>query len=155
MTHNQSFAFEKAYALNQQWLAGHQDDVAAQLNLAESSFTSSRFPECEQRIASLLSQPAIRVSDKTSLRAIEIASFLAHGKTSQAPAILDLLIKEVASQPQEFAVDWNFEGTRHFIDQNEKLSSYRTWLDRLFDALASKDRDAILKALQDVKSKFK
>jgi len=46
-------------------------------------------------------------------------------------------------------------GIRHFIGQNEKLSPYRTWLSQLFDAMASKDRDAMLKALQDVSANFR
>ncbi|HEX5701855.1 MAG TPA: hypothetical protein VFX97_01395 [Pyrinomonadaceae bacterium] len=153
--HDILFKFDKAFDLHQQWLAQHTEDISAQINYAEAHFSVGRFAECEQRVNALLTNPRVPVSTKTALRATKIASLLADGKASQVPVNLDALIAEVAGQPAAFKVEWVFDGTRHFIDQNEKLSSYRAWLGRLFVALASKDRDTMLKALQNVRANYK
>jgi hypothetical protein len=68
--------------------------------------------------------------------------------------MIDSSISEVISQLTLKPIG-AFEGTRQFINQTETLSPYRTWLGLFFDALASKDRDALVKALHDVRTKFK
>ena len=102
-----------------------------------------------------MNSPEVPVSSKSALRAIEIASLLADNKASQVPVKVDNLIAEVTRQPAEFKVTWGFDGTRHFIDQNEKLLPYRPWLGELFDALVGKDRDSMLTALQSVRVRTK
>jgi tetratricopeptide (TPR) repeat protein len=153
--HDRLFRFEEAFALNQKWLARHPEDVSAQADFAEKQFTTGRFPECEQRINALLAKPEVPAKTKTALRAIEIANLLALNQAGQVPGKIDALIDEVSRQPATFEVDWVFDGTRHFINQNEKLLPYRAWLGQLFDALHSKDRDAMLKAFQEVLANFK
>jgi tetratricopeptide (TPR) repeat protein len=153
--HNMLFKFDQAFALHQQWLARHQDDISAQAHLAEASFTTARFSECEQRIAALLSQSEISDSTKTVLRAIEIASLLALGQSKQVPSRLDALIEDVARQPPTFKIEWRFDGTRYFIAHGEKLLARRIWLEHLLDALASKDHDTMLKVLQEVRETYK
>jgi hypothetical protein len=59
------------------------------------------------------------------------------------------------SQSAEFKVEWVFDGTKHFISQTEKLSPYRDWLVKLFDAIGGKDRETILKGLKESKESFK
>lgn len=151
---NRLFQFDKAFALNQQWLNRYVD-LVAEVNFAESHFTTSRFPECEQRINRLLKLPEIPVGSKVALRAIEISSLLAENKTSDIHVKIEALITDVRRQSADFKVSWAFDGTRHFIDQNEKLLTHRAWLGQLFDAMGSKDRDTMLKALQDTRAKFK
>ncbi|MDZ7344993.1 MAG: hypothetical protein ONA90_10825 [candidate division KSB1 bacterium] len=34
----------------------------------------------------------------------------------------------IAGQPDTFKVGWTFNGTKHFISQNEMLAPYREWL---------------------------
>lgn len=153
--HEVLFRFDLAFVLHQQWLANNGDDVDALANFAEAHFTTSRFAECRQRINLLLGRPGISVSTKTALRAIEIASLLADNAASEVPGRLDVLIAEVSAQPEGFGVEWSFDGTKHFISQNDKLSLYRVWLNHLFEALAGENRDKIFKALQEVKAKFK
>jgi tetratricopeptide (TPR) repeat protein len=152
--HERLFKFEAAFALNQQWLARHPDDLAAQASFAENHFTTGRFSECGQHITALFGKPEVPVSTKTALQAIEIANLLALNQAGQVLTKIGVLLGEVARQPAAFKVDWVFDGTRHFISQNEKLSPYRAWLELLFDALASKDRDTMLRALQEVKAKL-
>jgi hypothetical protein len=99
--------------------------------------------------------PEVSVSTKTALRAIEIASLLALGQSPKVSGRMETLIAEVSSQPAEFKVSWSFEGTKHFIGENEKLSPYRAWLMQLFAALASPTHDQIVKALNETKGAFK
>jgi hypothetical protein len=153
--HEILFSFEEAFVLDQHWLARHPDDLPAQAKFAEKHFTTGRFAECSQRISLLLTRPEIPASTKTPLRAIEIAAALALGQNDSVPAKLEKLIREISTQPVEFKSQWFFDGTRHFINQNEKLITYRSWLGQLFDAFNGKDRDSILKALQQAKASFK
>jgi tetratricopeptide (TPR) repeat protein len=153
--HDVLFKFDKAFALNQQWLARHPDDISAQADFAEKHFTTARFDECERRINALLVKPEVSGSTKSALRAIEIADLLALNQADKIPARMEALITEIARQPAEFKVGWVFDGTKHFIGQNEKLSPYREWLVKLFDAIGGKDRETIFKGLQEAKVSFK
>jgi tetratricopeptide (TPR) repeat protein len=153
--HDRLFKFEKAYVLNQQWLERHADDIYTQANFAEEAFTTGRFAECRRQINALLAKPEVPASTRIALRATEIANLLALGEANQVPVRIKTLIEEVSRQPAEFKVEWGFDGTRHFIAQNEKLVPYRVWLNQLLDALASKNRDMILNALQQAGVSFK
>jgi tetratricopeptide (TPR) repeat protein len=153
--HDVLFKFDKAFALNQQWLARHPDDISAQADFAEKQFTMARFDECERRINALLVKPEVSSSTKSALRAIEIADLSAFNQADKIPARMEALITEIARQPAEFKVGWVFDGTKHFIGQNEKLSPYREWLVKLFDAIGGKDRETIFKGLQEAKVSFK
>ncbi|MGH9429065.1 MAG: hypothetical protein ACRD2L_22505, partial [Terriglobia bacterium] len=124
-------------------------------DFAETHFTTGRFEECAQRINTLLEKPAHPAGIKAALRAIELADLLVLNQAGQVPAKLEALIAQVRRQPTEFKVEWSFNGTRHFIAQNERLATYRAWLGDLFDALAGKDREAILKGLQQARATFK
>lgn len=154
LNHDMLFNFDKALVVNQQWLALHPEDISAQANFAEAHFTVGQYAECVRRINPLLNMPEVAVGNKTALRAIEIAGLLGDSRASQVPARLDALIAEVTRQSAAFKVEWGFDGTRHFIDQTEKLSAYRAWLGQLFDALASQDRDSMLTALRNVQARF-
>jgi tetratricopeptide (TPR) repeat protein len=153
--HEILFLFPAAFELNRRWLIKHPDDLPAQLDFAEKHVTTGRFAEFEQRIAPLLANPKITVDLKVALRAIEIANLLALDKANQVPAKLDGLIESVTGQPAGFKVDWSFAGTLHFIGKDEKLKAHRAWLGRLFGALQSENRDAMLKALREVTADFK
>lgn len=153
--HDRLFDFDKAFLLHQQWLVRHKEDISAQADFAQAHFTTGRFNECEQRIKTFLTLPEATVSTKTALRAIEIANYLASDKSSRVHGELNLLLTEVANQSTEFKVDWVFDGTKYYIDHNEKLLPYRPWLKQLFDALKGKDRDTILKGLREVQETLK
>jgi tetratricopeptide (TPR) repeat protein len=153
--HERLFHFEEAFFINHRWLARHPANLSVQADFAEKHFTTSRFGECSQRINLLLTKPEIPASTKTALRAIEIATVLALGQTNSVSEKLEILIREISTQPIEFKSQWAFDGTKHFIAQNEKLTAYRVWLAQLFDAFSGKDRDSILKALQQAKANFK
>jgi hypothetical protein len=87
-------------------------------------------------------------------RAIEIAVLVAQGKTQGIPGKLTELRLDVAARPKDFTSGWEFEGTRHFIRQDERLAPWRDWLFQLFDALDAKDRDSMLAGLDTVRSRF-
>jgi len=149
--HQVLFRFEEAFTLNQRWLARHPNDISAQTDFTEKHFTTARFEECERRINALLAVPEVSASTKSALRAIEIADLLALNKADRISPKMEALIAEVSRQPAEFKVEWVFDGTRHFISQTEKLSPYRDWLDKLFDAIGGEDRETILKGLKEAK----
>ncbi len=154
--HEETFEFDKAFALQEQWLARHKDDLNTQVEFAESNFTTSRFSQCNQRIDSLLAIRDVPVNTKAALRAIEIASLFALDREEQVSGKLNALIDEVKQQPAAFKVkgSWRFDGTKYFITHHEKLKSYRAWLNRLFDAFESTDRDSFLKALREAQARF-
>src|SRR5262249_25193591 len=68
--HETLFEFPRAFALNQQWLERHPEDLAALSAFAEKHFTTGRFIECEQRIALLLANPNVKPRTATALWAI-------------------------------------------------------------------------------------
>ncbi|HWN09110.1 MAG TPA: tetratricopeptide repeat protein [Pyrinomonadaceae bacterium] len=154
LNHDRLFKFETAFALYQQWMARHPDDIDTKIGLAEAHFTTGRFAECIKQINTLLSMPTVGVRSKTALRSLEIASLLADEKGDQVLNKIDALIEEVSKQPAEFKLTWNFDGSRHFIDQNEKLVIHRVWLAKLFDALATQDRETMLKGLKASRATF-
>jgi len=153
--HEQQFNFAEAFANDQQRLQLDSTDLSFQADFAEKHFTTGRFPAAEKRLAALLANPEVSASTKIALAAIQIANKLAQNKTQQVPAALETLQQTIASQPDSFQVGTIFNGTKHFISQNEKLAPYRAWLLQLFTAMEIKDgRDAILAALREVREKF-
>ncbi len=153
--HNKLSDFEKDFVLTKQWLTRHPEDFEVQPHSVETYFTTGRFPEFRQRVSTSLTDPETATFFKTALRAIEIASLLVDDKAIEVLNRLDTLIKEVEDARPKFKVIWTFDGTRHFIHENQKLLPYETWLGQLFDALGSKDRDTMLKELRQVRAEFK
>jgi hypothetical protein len=174
------FYYAAAFALEQQWLARHPNDLDVQVDFAAKHFTLGRFAECEERINALLANPDVdsrtdlvfrHVSRKLFLRAIEIACLLAEGKVRQVRTKMDALIGEVTGQPSHFGLSCglrskfednrdcdypsSFASTIHFIEENQKLSSHQDWLKQLFAALAGGDRDATLTVLRELRAKVK
>ena len=152
--HEVLYDYAAAFALHQKWLAGHKDDAAVLPYFAETHFTTGRFAECVTRVNALVGSAYVKPSTKIALRAIELGALLAQGHGEAARGKLDALIAEVKAQPLEFKAAWSFNGTRHFIEQEEKLAAQRAWLLRLFDALGSPDRDVMLAALREVQAHF-
>ena len=153
--HGNLFNYAEVFRLNQQWLENNPGDLAAEADFAENHFTTARFTECEQRIGKLLARPDMETNAKVVLRTIEIANLIAMGKTNLVPAKMGSLISAVSSQPADFQVRWQFDGTRHFIGQHEKLASHRAWVIQLLEAIGGGNREEILKGLNEVRAKFK
>src|SRR5262249_2979770 len=57
--HEVFFQFPQAFALNQQWLEHHPEDLGALSDYAEKHFTTGRFAECAQRLTALLANPDV------------------------------------------------------------------------------------------------
>ncbi len=154
--HELQFEFLEAFAIDQQRVQLASGSTSARADFAEKHFTTGRFAECEQRLAALLENSQVEPSTKAALRAIAVANLFALNKRKQVPIQLDTLQTTIASQPDTFKVGWTFNGTKHFISQNEKLAPYRPWLLQLFQALEIEEgREAILAALREVRKKFK
>ncbi|MBN1560838.1 hypothetical protein JW998_11345 [candidate division KSB1 bacterium] len=148
--------YASAFALNENWLRRHPEDLSAQCDFAEKHFTSGRFPECEQRLAALLTNAEIKQSSQIALRAIQIANFAALQQIQRIPATLETLQQTAAAQPDTLQVGWSFEGTKHYISVEPQLAHYRDWLLQLLAAIEIKEgREAILAALRQVEADLK
>jgi tetratricopeptide (TPR) repeat protein len=152
--HEKLFAFSEAFALNQQWLARHPNDVSAQMNFVEAHFTTGRFTEAQARLAALLTTADLDARVRIALQTLEIATLLALNKPDSIPGKVEVMRTAVASQPEDFKLDWTFDGTKHFITQNESLAPYREWLLGLIAAVGEKDRNTILAALDTTRANF-
>jgi hypothetical protein len=91
---------------------------------------------------------------KIGLRSLQIGALVALNKTQEISEKFNALKKVVSNQPEDFIVDWVFNGVRHFIMQNQKLAPYQEWLDSLFHALEGENRDVIITNLGDVEKNF-
>jgi tetratricopeptide (TPR) repeat protein len=155
MYHERTFQFDKAFDLTRRWLEQNPNDLSGQLNLAENSLTTERFDDCEKRIDALVSNAQIDANNRVALRAIQIANLLALKKDDQIKDLVEAMVLEVTNQAADFRVSWGFAGTTHFVSLNKNLASHQSWLKNLFEALGQPDRDSILRALMEVKKKFK
>ncbi|MGH8472080.1 MAG: tetratricopeptide repeat protein [Gammaproteobacteria bacterium] len=152
--HEKLSDFGAAFALNQQWLERHPEDLSVQGDFAERHFTTGRFVEAKERLAALLANPALDPQIRIGLQALEIAALLALNDTRAVPQRLERLRAAVQSRPQDFQVGWLFAGSKHFIATDPRLVPHWAWLQTLFTALESENRDAILAALDGVREKL-
>jgi tetratricopeptide (TPR) repeat protein len=153
--HERLFDFAGSFEAISKLLEIHSADLRARTNFAENHFTTGRFEECAVLINNLLAEENVYEDHKIALRAIEIATLIGSGKTSEVPARLDSLIEELRRQPPDFDITWEFEGATHFAREHVRTAPLSGWLKKLFAALRKKDRDSILQAVQHVRSKFK
>jgi len=158
--HEVLFDFPKAFELNQQWLQQHPNDLLEQIKFVEKHFTTGRFAECEEQIKRFINKKDYSPEVYIVMGVISIGNNLALKRSGQVLDRIDLLLGIISKQPKpkSYTVKWPwpFEGTKHFISQNETLAPYRAWLLQLFQALEIKaGREAILAALREVREKFK
>jgi tetratricopeptide (TPR) repeat protein len=152
--HEKLFRFSDTFALNQQWLEGHPDDLAAQMNFAEAHLTTGRFGEAVQRFSNLLDQPELDPQAMIPLSLIRIVGLLGLRQDEQIPELLARIQASVAVQPAEFTLGWSFEGTKHFIGQHEAFATSRDWLLPLLAEISGTTRDAMLTAVEKAQSRF-
>jgi len=148
LEHEVLFDYQRAFKLTQSWLQRNPNDLSAIADFAEKHFTTGSFAESERRISSLLSDVRVEARIKIPLLAIEIANLIALKRSTEVPAKLKNLVELLEAQPADFKLPSSFEGTKHFISQNQQLDASKDWLLQLFRALAGENRDAILKELK-------
>ena len=147
------FKFYEAFELYKQWLKRHPNDVSERAQFAESYFTTGRFDDSSKLIAVLLSKHDLEPSLRTALRAINIGNLVALNDPKLAQQLeMDALITEVANQPENFDVAWTFNGVKHFISENEKLTDRRKWLLTLFNSMEEKNRRTIVDVLKQLQN---
>jgi tetratricopeptide (TPR) repeat protein len=149
--HDRLFDFQKAFTLESNWLAKHPGDLSARENLAEAAFTLGRFAEAETQSTELLANQNVDTPARVALLALDIAALLAKDRREQAVSKLDGLINLISEQPAEFRVNWQWEGTIHFIESDDRLRPLRGSLRQLFGAFDGSNREAIVAALRDTK----
>jgi hypothetical protein len=162
--HEQCFAFERAFALHQSWVARHPGDLPAQVNFAETHFTTERFSEGVQRIRELLTKPPQSSGDgvkgrstlTTSTRAVMLvllaANRIALSDAEKAQATRAALTRQIQDQPSDFRIVCSWRGTRHFIEQTRHppIVNGRAWLLQLITAAEGENRDEILQRLDEL-----
>jgi tetratricopeptide (TPR) repeat protein len=139
------FQFAEAFAIDQQWLERHPDDVAVQANFAEVHLTTDRFVEAKTRLADLLAKSMLEPQTRIALQALEIATLLALDDKSALPSKLTALHEAVTAKPDAVG-GWTFAGTKHFIGQRAALAS-QTWLLDMLTAIEEKNSAALLAAI--------
>jgi tetratricopeptide (TPR) repeat protein len=145
--HEKLFAFEEAFALSQQWLDSHPEDLEAHSQLVEQCFTTGRFAEAVKHLTTLLANPGLEPQMRIPLQALEVAALLSLNQRDSVSEKFKFLCVTIASQPADFSLGWTFIGTKRFINQEEQFAPYRIWLLDLFTALEEKDRNTILTGL--------
>jgi hypothetical protein len=132
----------------------HPEDWSALSDFAEKHLTTGRFSECAERLAMLLSNPAIEAPVQVALQTLAIANLPALNQGELVPGKIEAMLERMAAQPEDFRVTWTFSGTRHFIGQHPTLAPHRAWLQQFFDAVEGQDRQAILAGLQAARAAF-
>jgi tetratricopeptide (TPR) repeat protein len=152
--HSRLFDFQAAFDLDQVWLEQHPGDLLARANAAEAAFTIGHFGDAEARLAETLGSSELRASSRVALHGLEVASILLRGKTEMISKELQELLDLVSAQPTDFRVEWDWAGTVHFIQTDDRLASVRDWLLSFLEALQGKDRAAVLEGLRTAASSF-
>ena len=60
----------------------------------------------------------------------------------------------LGTQPKDFMLGWSFEGTTHFISQDEAFATVREWLLALLAAFSGTTRDAMVAAVETAQAQF-
>jgi len=156
LLHEKLFKFYDAFVLCKEWLEKHPDDVSERAQFAENCFTTARFDDSSKQIKLLLSKHDLEPSVRIALRAINIGNMVAMNDPNLAKNLeMETLIAEVANQPEDFNVEWTFNGVKHFINEAEKLIDNRNWLLEFFKSFEEKNRNAIVDVLKQLQNDFK
>jgi tetratricopeptide (TPR) repeat protein len=145
--HERAFQFEEAYSVIVDRYQRDTSNIGMMVELTEAAFTTGRFESAQQWIAHLQSRPSVPIRYQIVLRALEIATLHALGKSYLVEERKSALASLIAAQPDAFNLNWVFAGTKHFIRNDGRLTPYRRWLLKLLTALEAGKRDAILARL--------
>jgi len=147
--------FDHARALRvvRDWSARHAGDHEARALYAEQLFANDAFEECGRELASLLADTRLEAA---SARIPLLAYAVAVGIVRPSPGVdvaarMAELRSAVAALPPDTAISWTFTGTIHRLEEEPALPG-RAWLLRLFRALATPDRQALLKSLGELQA---
>ena len=152
--HEKLFRYGEAFGLNQQWLEGHPEDLSGQMNFAEAHLTTGRFSEAEQRFAELLNGSELDAQATIPLTLLSVVSRVGQNKMDSAAGQLHDIRGLLVKQPEDFLLGWSFEGTKHFIGQDEAFVNSRDWLVPLLEAFSGKPRDEMLAAVETAQARL-
>ncbi len=123
------------------------------LGLIEDLLSLGNYKESLQNIDTAKSALKDSSSNRNLIlvHAFEIADWVCLDNPGKAREILNILIGLLKQQPGNFDLDWEFTGTKHFIENNKKLERHRQWLLSFFTALEKGNRDVIIASLEALK----
>ena len=149
--HEYLFQFERAYNWYFIWVNDMgNDDLLSLSNLVENNFTTGRFGNAEVLLSQIL--PDIKPDDDLYglLNAIEILILIAQNKIDIVQSKLKSFAAFVKKQPENYSIEWTFDGTKHFISNNNKLSAHKDLMLSFIVAVEAKNRNDMLQGLNAV-----
>jgi hypothetical protein len=145
-----TFDFARAFELDQQ-LVAQNPTPAYRLDLEEAALTDDQFDVCQTQAASIkdsdLSPPQLIVRD-----ALLLACQYASGQKSDARATAASLSGRVI---QMTAGEWDFGGTRHYIQASSRFQAGSDAWDNLFLSLQMGDGQGAIDALNQLQPVLK
>jgi hypothetical protein len=75
---------------------------------------------------------------------------MAQDKTDAVREKLEELRNSILERPEDYVIEWTFNGVKHFIQNSEHLILQKEWMLSFFSAIEAENREAILKGLKDV-----
>jgi tetratricopeptide (TPR) repeat protein len=146
--HDNLYRYDRAYELAQHWLKVDASPDA-KIGLLEQDLTTSRFEDCGKQAASIdddafPNAPAAMTLIRDSMR---MACQWGAGQKAEAQHTANALLLKSA-QLQD--VDFQFPGTRHFLESSPAFETGRTAWIALFDSLEKGDGAAMAAALRQL-----
>lgn len=153
--HEKLFLYAEAFALDQEWLRRHPDDLDGKFRFVETHLTTGRHMEARERLKELISSPRMPQGVWLWIRALEIVDLVALGQTDPIVGKLDTLNTLVTSKFFTFAgAVANFEGMKHYINQEERFRAHRHWLLNLLIGLEAIKLDDMLTKIETARREF-
>ncbi len=149
LLHDKLFAYQKAYSLISQWVQSHPTDILAQTSLAEARLTTGKFVEAEKHLLSLLEYPELSISTNMALRMLVIATFWVQEKDEEVPPQLRALRAQINQFPKAQKPQWDFSGTKHFIQQENRFMDIRDRIVPLLEAMEGQDKRKLVEVVEN------
>jgi hypothetical protein len=149
------FRFDEAFALDHFWvIESKNNDLGSVSNYIEKHFTTGRFNKADSLLYEIL--PKINPDDPLylPLKSIEIANLMAQDKVEAIRWKLEDLRNSIRGRPEDYVIEWTFNGVKHFIQNSQHLIIQKEWMLSFFSAIEAENRDAILKGLKDIYDKL-
>ncbi len=146
------FYYDHAFKLNQSYLEKHPYELGVQCVFAENNLTTGRFAEAVVRFDQLIQNPKVEENAKVAMTILKIAALQGQAKPKEVEEALSTLTQRLKALPDNFKLEWGFQGTKHFISQHNSLRQH-TWLLELLEKSEGQSRDNLLKAISEAQAR--
>jgi tetratricopeptide (TPR) repeat protein len=142
------YRYDRAYELSERWLKADASPDA-RLGMAEADLTTNRFEDCGKQVEAIDNAASLAPDAATILIGDSMKLACQWGAGQKAAARETgkaLLLKSAQLQDKDF----DFAGTRHFIDSSPAFAAGRASWSALFESLEKGDGAAMAGALQQL-----